>query len=168
MIYLYLTSIIMANVVTAQFAPLNFGWCIVPYGTFIIGLTFIFRDLVQQRIGRRKTYGVIGLALVLSAVTSAILGDPLTIVIASAVTFAFSETADTEIFTRLRGTFIEKVLYSSVIGGIVDSSIFVIIGLSPFGAGFLSWSQVPLAILGQILVKTLMQLGSVIAIRRFM
>lgn len=53
-IIFYLLSIVVANVVTAAFAPLQFGMFIVPMGTLFVGATFIFRDLVQNKYGRKK------------------------------------------------------------------------------------------------------------------
>ena len=156
-ILLYLVSIVTANVVTAAFAPLQLGVFIVPMGTLFIGATFIFRDLVQNKYGRKKTYIFIGTALALSAIVSAILGDTLIIVLASALSFAVAETTDTEIYTRLKLPMSWRVFYSGIVGGLLDSVIFVIIGLSPFGANFLPWEAVPAAILGQVIVKTIIQ-----------
>lgn len=157
-IIFYLLSIVSANVVTAAFAPLHFGMFIVPMGTFLIGATFIFRDLVQNKYGRAKTYLFIFTALILSALVSFILGDTLLIVVASAVSFVFAETADTEIYTRLKLPMAWRVFYSGIVGGFLDSVIFVVIGLSPLGANFLPWEAVPAAILGQIIVKTIIQM----------
>ena len=137
-ILFYLLSIVIANVVTAAFAPLQLGVLIVPMGTLLVGATFIFRDLVQNKYGRKKTYLFIFIALVLSAVVSSMLGDTLLIVLASAVSFLISETADTEIYTRLKLPMAWRVLYSGIVGGILDSVIFVIIGLSPLGANITS------------------------------
>lgn len=156
-IVFYLISIILANVITAAFAPLQFGVFIVPMGTLLIGATFIFRDLVQNKYGRKKTYGLIGVALILSAVVSYLLGDTLIIVLASAISFLIAETTDTEIYTRLKLPMSWRVFYSGLVGGLLDSVVFVIIGLSPFGANFLPWEAVPAAIVGQVLVKTLIQ-----------
>jgi queuosine precursor transporter len=156
-IFLYLVSIITANVITAAFAPLHLGMFIVPMGTLLIGATFIFRDLVQNKYGRAKTYMFIGAALILSALVSFILGDTLQIVFASALSFAVAETTDTEIYTRLKLPMSWRVFYSGVVGGLLDSVIFVIIGLSPLGANFLPWEAVPAAIIGQIIVKTIIQ-----------
>jgi len=153
----YLFAIITANVVTAAFAPLVFGQFIVPMGTLFIGFTFILRDLVQRKYGRRKTYVYIILALILSAVSSFLLGDTLAIVAASAISFLLAETADTEIFTRLKASLARRVFFSGLIGGTIDSAVFVVIGLSPIGAGFLPWAAVPAAILGQVVVKTTLQ-----------
>ncbi|WLR57014.1 VUT family protein [Mesobacillus subterraneus] len=156
-IFLYLISIVTANVITAALAPLQFGMFIVPMGTLLIGATFIFRDLVQNKYGRAKTYMFIGLALVLSAIVSYILGDTLTIVFASALSFAVAETTDTEIYTRLKLPMSWRIFYSGLVGGLLDSVIFVVIGLSPLGANFLPWEAVPAAILGQVIVKTIIQ-----------
>lgn len=157
-ILFYLLSIVIANVVTAAFAPLQFGMFIVPMGTLLIGATFIFRDLVQNKYGRAKTYIFISTALILSAVVSFILGDTLLIVVASAVSFVVAETADTEIYTRLKLPMAWRVLYSGIVGGFLDSAIFVVLGLSPLGANILPWEAVPAAILGQIIVKTIIQM----------
>lgn len=157
-ILFYLVSIVTANVVTAAFAPLQLGVFIVPMGTLLIGATFIFRDLVQNKYGRKKTYLFIIIALGLSALVSFMLGDTLLIVVASALSFVVAETADTEIYTRLKLPMAWRVFYSGIVGGFLDSVIFVIIGLSPLGANFLPWEAVPFAILGQIIVKTVIQM----------
>lgn len=154
---LYLLAIILANVITAAFAPLNIGIFIIPMGTFLIGATFILRDLVQNKYGRAKTYLFIGTALLLSALVSYLHGDTLLIVAASAISFALSESSDTEIYTRLKLPMAWKVFYSGLVGGLLDSIIFVIIGLSPMGSNILPWEAVPSAIVGQVVVKTIIQ-----------
>jgi queuosine precursor transporter len=156
-IVFYLLSIITANVVTAAFAPLHLGAFIIPMGTLFIGATFIFRDLVQNSYGRKKTYFLIGTALIISALVSFLLGDTMLIVLASAVSFAIAETTDTEIYTRLKLPMGWRVFYSGLVGGFLDSIVFVIIGLSPLGANFLPWEAVPVAITGQVIVKSLIQ-----------
>jgi queuosine precursor transporter len=162
-ILFYLLAIVLANVITAATVPLSLWVFIVPWGSFLIGATFILRDLVQQKYGRKTAYLTIITALFFSALTSSILGDPLTIVLASAISFLISETTDTEIYTRLKLPFYKRVFASGFVGGILDSAIFVIVGLSPLGAGFLPWNAVVMAILGQVIVKTIMQaIGSAI------
>jgi hypothetical protein len=157
LIFLYLLAIVLANVLTAAIDPIFLGQLIIPAGSLLIGATFILRDLVQNAIGRRNTYLTIAFAMVVSAITSWALGDTLWITFASAVTFLFSETADTEIYTRLRLPMSVRVLYSGIAGGVLDSVIFVVIGLSPLGAGFLPWEMVGYAVLGQITAKVGMQ-----------
>lgn len=156
-IVLYVSSIILANIISTVFSPVAIGPFLISLGTFLIGLTFILRDLVQNRLGKAKTYLIIGVALVLSAISSRILGDTFSIVLASAAAFAVSETTDTEIYSRLKVPMALRVFWSGFAGGILDSSVFVILGLSPIGAGFIPWSAVPMAIIGQIIFKTLLQ-----------
>lgn len=157
-VIIYLLTIIGANIVTARYGTFQLGVFLIPFGSFFIGLTLVMRDMVQNVYGRKKTYGFIALALILSAVSSRVLGDPLWIVMASTVTFLVSETIDTEIYTRFKIPFIRRVMYSGVASGFLDSALFVIIGISPFGMGFIEWTDVPYAILGQWMIKVLMQL----------
>ena len=165
-VILYLLSIVMANVLTAALPPMQFGIFIVPMGTMLIGGTFIFRDLVQNAYGRARTYLCIAVALILSACVSFLLGDTLWIVLASVISFVIAETADTEIYSRLKLPMSWRVFYSGLVGGLFDSAIFVIMGLSPLGAGMLPWEAVPAAIIGQIIVKTVIQfMGAVILSR---
>ena len=162
-ILLYLLGITTANVVTATFQPFPFGPFLVPFGTFFIGFTFVLRDLVQNKYGRNKTYIVILCALLLSAALSNLLGVTLWVVFASALSFIVSESLDTEIYTRLNKPMHTRIFLSGLVGGTFDSSIFVIVGLSPLGMGAITWSQVPLAIMGQIIVKTVLQgLGAIV------
>lgn len=165
-IALYLISIVVANVVTARFAPLHVGMFIIPMGTLFVGATFIFRDLVQNKYGRPKTYLFIFTALILSALVSYFLGDTLMIVAASALAFILAESADTEIYTRLKLPMAWRVFYSGIVGGLFDSAVFVIVGLSPLGAGFLPWSDVLAAIVGQVLFKTIVQMIGAIILNR--
>jgi queuosine precursor transporter len=156
-VLLYIVSIVLANVTTAGMAPFQIGPFLIPPGTFLIGATFILRDIVQEHHGRKQTYVVITTALVLSGVLSFLLGDTLTIMFASAISFALSETTDTEIYSRLKLPMKLRVFWSGTVGGTLDSAVFVIIGLSPIGAGFIPWRFIPMAIAGQVIVKVLMQ-----------
>ncbi|KGR77596.1 VUT family protein [Ureibacillus manganicus] len=165
-ILFYLLSIVIANVVTAKFAPLQLGLFIVPMGTLLIGATFIFRDLVQNKYGRTKTYLFILTALILSALVSFMLGDTLLVVVASAISFVVSETADTEIYSRLKLPMAWRVFYSGIVGGLLDSVLFVVIGLSPLGANVLPWEAIPAAITGQVIVKTSIQLLGALVLKQ--
>ncbi|UFJ39272.1 VUT family protein [Brevibacillus humidisoli] len=156
-IILYLLVIIAANIITAAFPPIQLWWFLVPTGSFLIGATFILRDLVQMRYGKKTTYLAIGIALLTSALSSYLLGDPLVVTFASAVSFIVSEATDTEIYSRLKRSLAKRLFWSGTIGGSLDSVIFVILGISPIGAGFIPWEAVPLAVAGQVLVKVLMQ-----------
>ena len=166
-IFFYMLGIVIANVITAMFAPIQLGLLLIPAGTFLIGATFILRDLVQERYGKKKTYLIIGITLVISAISSVFLGDILAITIASAISFLVSELTDTEIYSRMKTTFAKRVLVSGLVGGTLDSIIFVIIGLSPLLTNMLTWQMVPYAILGQLLMKAIMQILGVGVIKLF-
>lgn len=155
---IYILSIVIANVLAAKFAPLELGVFIIPWGTFFIGITLVMRDMVQNVYGRKRTYILIVVALIISAITSHLLGDELWIVFASVLSFAISETTDTEIYTRFKLPFVKRVLYSGVASGFLDSAVFVIAGISPLGLGFVPWELIPYAILGQWITKVVMQL----------
>jgi len=156
---LYISSIVAANVLTAHTAPLVFGIFVVTSGTWLIAATFPLRDAVQLHTSRAFSYAAIVLALVCSAATSRALGDTLAITGASALSFALSETLDTEAFTRLRGSLGRRVAFSGLVSGTLDSAVFCAIGLSPLGAGFVAWADLWKAILAQIVTKGLVQVS---------
>jgi uncharacterized PurR-regulated membrane protein YhhQ (DUF165 family) len=162
----YIGTIVAANIITAGTAPLTLGPFIVPWGTFLIGGTLVLRDAVQLRFGRRASYIGIALALVASAAASRGLGDPLAITGASAAAFAFSESAETEIFSRFRALLAARILWSGTASSLIDSILFILLGLSPLTTGIVPWPFIPLAILGQYIVKTAMvALGSGASLR---
>jgi hypothetical protein len=162
-ILFYILAVSMANIVTAKFAPLNIG-IIVPWGTLFIGLTFVLRDLVQLKHGRRTAYMSISAALIISALTSHLLGDTLMIVAASAISFAIAETTDTEVFTRWKGSIQKRIIFSGTAGSVLDSVIFAVVGLIP--AGYITWEVLPMAVLGQVIVKTIMQFVCVLFFKK--
>jgi uncharacterized PurR-regulated membrane protein YhhQ (DUF165 family) len=149
----------VSNILTAKFNPFIFcdGLLIVPVGSVFVGVTFVLRDFVQMKHGKRKTYATIFMAILLSAAMSVILGDTAHIAAASAVSFFVSEAIDTEIFSRLKKSFAARLMASGTIGGVVDSALFVIVGISPIGANMLQWRQVPYAVIGQTISKTVVQ-----------
>lgn len=160
--FLYLLIIAVSNILTARFNPFVFfdGLLIVPVGSVFVGATFVLRDFVQLKHGKRKTYATIFMAIFISAISSVILGDTAHIAVASAASFFVSEAIDTEIFSRLKKSFAIRIMVSGTIGGIVDSALFVVIGISPIGANMLQWSQVPNAVCGQMLAKAVVQIAA--------
>lgn len=163
----YVAAIVAANLLTAHYAPADIGPFLIPWGTWLIGATFILRDFVQRARGRRYAYGTIAVALVASALTSHHLGDTGWVTIASALAFAVSEATDTEVYTRLvsRARFSTRIAVSGLVSVPLDTVIFVTVGLSPLTTGFVSWAQMPNLILGQLLVKWAMQLLAALMVR---
>lgn len=155
--FFYCLSIVTANVLTASMDPAAVGKLIIPAGSWLIGLTFILRDLTQDKIGRKNIYMVILLALLLSAAVSGMLGDSLRVVLASSITFLVAELTDTEIYSRLKSSWLKRVVISGVVGGLLDSVLFVVLALSPLFNGPLSWELTAWGILGQFIVKSSLQ-----------
>lgn len=156
-IFFYLAAIVIANVITAALMPLKIGTFLIPYGTWFIGATLVLRDVLQYKYGRKRAYQAIIGALILSAITSKLLGDTLAITAASAVSFFISEAIDTEIYTKFKYAFVKRVLASGIVSSLIDSVVFIVIGLSPLISGILPWELVPNAVSGQFIVKGLMQ-----------
>lgn len=127
----------------------------------------MLRDFVQVRHGRKMTYLAIFGAFLLSGFLSVVLGDTVFVATASLLAFLVSETIDTEIFSRAKLSFTGRVLVSGIVGGILDSGIFVVAGMSPLTSGVLAWGQVPFAIIGQMVTKAVVQVLVVIILRRF-
>lgn len=159
-IVLYVAAIAAANVITAATTPLTAGPFVVVWGTFAVAFTFVLRDLIQLRHGRRVAYQAIGLGLLVALGVSFGLGDTLAVVVASTLALAVGETLDTEVFTRMRGHMPERIAVSGALGGLVDTALFVVVGLSPLWSGIIPWSAVPNAIVGVYLVKLALQLLS--------
>lgn len=159
---LYLLLIAVSNLLTAKFSPMVLagGLLIIPVGSVFAGAVFMLRDIVQLRHGKRKTYTTILWAALISAALSVTLGDTVHVAAASVVAFFLSEAADTEIFSRLRRSLPARVLISGIVGGCLDSAVFVVLGLSPLGANMLPWSAVPFAVFGQMLTKALVQIAA--------
>lgn len=160
--------IALSNIVTARYSPfvLFDGFLILPVGSVFAGFVFVLRDFVQLKHGRKKAYVTILCAMVISAFISIAVGDTAHIAVASTLSFLISETIDTEVFSYFKKSLVARVLLSGIVGGIADSAIFVVIGLSPIGTGALTWHQVPFAVVGQVLAKMVVQLAAAGVIAR--
>jgi queuosine precursor transporter len=165
-ILVYVACVAAANIVTATTEPLFFLGFVVTWGTFFAGATFVLRDLVQRGYGRGIAYAAIGAGLAVSAAFSLVYHDALPIAVGSLVAFAVSESLDTEVFTRVPWSFSGRVVLSGLVGGLIDTALFVIIALSPLWSGILTWGQVPRAILGVYLVKAALQLIGAALLRK--
>ncbi len=94
-----------------------------PSGVLAIGLALVLRDLVQRRLGLLWSF----LAIVVGTLLSASFAPP-ALVLASAVAFLVSETADLAVFTPLqkRGL-VMAALLSGLAGLVVDSILFLML-----------------------------------------
>jgi uncharacterized PurR-regulated membrane protein YhhQ (DUF165 family) len=117
----------MIGNVGTQCVPL--GPCLIPVapnilapsGVVVVGLAFVFRDLLQRRLGWKAAAAGILIGTVLSAVVA-----PAQLVFASATAFLVSETADMLVYTPLqRRRLVLAVAASSAVGLVVDSIVFL-------------------------------------------
>lgn len=154
----YIAVFAAANIVTAHTIPADIGPFLVTWGTWIIGATFVLRDLVQLAYGRAVAYLCIAASILVAAVTSAVLGDTLWIVVGSAAAIALSESLDTEVFTRLRAKVSTRIAISGIFGSALDSVAFSLIALSPWTSGIVPWDQMLNVIVGQMLAKFAVQI----------
>ena len=148
--FIYISVVLAANYTATWFFPLPiFGQ--VAVGTFIFGITFTQRDILH-RYGRKRVYQVIFLAAVLSVLESVVLGVPYRIVIASFSAIVLSETADTEVYQRLRDrSWMPKVISSNAVSIPIDTLIFNLLAF----LGVFPPLELLAIIWGEIVVKTL-------------
>ena len=94
-----------------------------PSGVLMVGLALVLRDLVQRRMGLAWSMA----AVLLGAALSALLAPP-ALVLASAVAFLLSESADLFVYTPLqRRGLVLAVAASGAVGLLVDSVAFLLL-----------------------------------------
>ncbi|MFD0035576.1 VUT family protein [Streptomyces sp. NPDC127172] len=149
----YIATIPAANWLVAHVGAVGVGFgYVAPAGVYMVGLTLVLRDAVQQLLGRRTAL----LAVALGVAVSYLLADP-ALALASVVGFAVSELADTYAYSRLRDRgLIGAVLGGNAVGLVLDSVLFL---------GIAFHSEQYLA--GQILAKAYMSLAAVAVIAAY-
>lgn len=102
--------------------PVGFG-LMAPSGVLMIGAALVLRDAVQQFLGMRWAVAAIACGVLLSIIVA-----PPSLVVASGVAFALSETMDLFVYTPLRKRNLPiAVLASASVGAVVDSAAFLLI-----------------------------------------
>jgi queuosine precursor transporter len=120
-VVLYVATIFAANWAIAAFGvvPVGFG-LMAPAGVYFAGVAFTFRDLTQEKLGRRAVVVAILLGAALSALVSP------QFALASGAAFLFSELADFGVYTPLRKRFwLWAIIPSNLVGALLDSVIFL-------------------------------------------
>lgn len=144
----FLATIIAANwaVVTFGIVPVGFG-LMAPAAVYFVGLSFIFRDMVQEHYGKSAAYKLILIGTALSALINP------AIAVASGAAFFASEVLDLQVYTRLRKRGMLKAsLASNVVGAVVDSLIFLAIAFGSYQ--FLLGQVVGKLLLGTVILVT--------------
>jgi uncharacterized PurR-regulated membrane protein YhhQ (DUF165 family) len=130
MIYLaaYILTILGANILITRFGFVAVGFgLLAPAGVYAAGASFVFRDLAQDRLGKRWAVA----AIVIGAALSAFLSPALAL--ASGIAFLVSELCDMAVYTPLRERGHRWVAWiaSNVVGAAIDSALFLLLA---FGA----------------------------------
>ncbi|MEX1217474.1 MAG: VUT family protein [Acidimicrobiales bacterium] len=109
-----------------------------PSALWVVGITFVLRDLIQLTIGRRWAW----LAILAGTVLSFWLASP-SLALASGVAFLASESIDAAIFTPIanRGRFLLAVTISGYCAGFLDSALFLRIAFDDWSG----WWQLGIA-----------------------
>ena len=136
-IILYLSSIILANILVHTFGIITVLGLTFPAGAVMIGLTFSFRDILQQRHGKWGCWVWMFAALIITFFFNK------NIAFASMSAFLISEFVDWSIFTYSKRPFNQRIMLSNLVGTPIDSVVFVVLAF-----GF-NWQ----AIWGQTIIK---------------
>jgi uncharacterized PurR-regulated membrane protein YhhQ (DUF165 family) len=116
---LYVLSIVVVNAAFVVFPPISPPWGgVFSFATLFVGATFILRDFAQQEIG-----GKVWLASLAGALITAAFNPRLAVVSGGA--FFAAELADQLVFTKVRGSFRARVLWSQLAGVALDTGAFL-------------------------------------------
>jgi queuosine precursor transporter len=140
-----------------------FGGLYAPAGVFAAGLGFLLRCALQEVAGRVWVLCAILVGAALSywlGASALIPGGHVSIAVASACAFTFSELADYGVYTPLRArSIIGSLTAAQVVGATVDSLLFLWLA---FGA-----AAIPSLFWGQVVGKMLMVLPAVVLIAAY-
>ncbi|MEU2313110.1 hypothetical protein CLM85_14110 [Streptomyces albidoflavus] len=154
----YTASITAANWLTARYDLITVAPGVTATaGTLAAGAALLARDLVQDTAGR--TWVLVGIAAgaALTWATSPVLA------FASVGAFAIAEAADMAVYTPLRDRgWARAVLASNIVGGILDTLIFLWLAGFPIVAATVTGQLV-----GKVLWATLLPVAVVTAVRRW-
>lgn len=136
----YLLSIVAVNFTFSHTQPTETPIGFLPPATIIVGVVFVLRDYVQRRIGH-----YVILPMLAGCALSYLMASPM-VATASLTAFLAAELSDWGIYTALRTEFHRRVLWSSVVGVLVDSCVFLpMIGLFSLGTVMVMWGSKMLA-----------------------
>lgn len=149
-ITVYVACTLLANYTLDSFLPLG-SFFLLNVGTLFFGITFTQRDRVHHH-GRRTVYQMILLAAVANVVLGTALGTPLRYVVVSFLSIVVAETADTEVFQRLKSRrWITRVATSNAISAPLDTVIFTLLAF--WGESFATSAWLTQVIVTDVLVK---------------
>lgn len=156
-LFVYISAIVSANVLSAHFGlvPVGFG-LVVTAGTYAAGFALLSRDFVHTYLGVRAV--LLGIAV--GVILSWFLATP-ALAMASAVAFLVAELVDMLVFLWIRPRgFVRAALISNCVSAPVDTVLFLWI------AGFpLMFESIVGQMVGKILWATIIPLAIFVAVR---
>lgn len=144
----FVGTVVLANYVVNRFGvvPVGFGQ-LAPAAVYVVGFAFLFRDAVQETLGRVA----VAVAILVGAALSALISPAFAL--ASGVAFLLSEFLDFAVYTPLRGkSWGGAIIASNAVGLVVDSFVFLWLA-TPLGPNRMSFMP------GQIIGKTYATIG---------
>lgn len=146
----YVACTLLANFTLDSFLPVG-SFFLVNVGTLFFGITFTQRDRVHA-FGRPTVYRMILLAAIANVALAAALGTPLRYVAVSFLSIVLAETADTEVFHRLRSRgWLRRVATSNAVSAPIDTIVFTVLAFA--GEAFATAGWMTQVIVTDVLVK---------------
>lgn len=138
LIFIYVSAIVLANQLVFMIGP----WWSIVNSVLLIGLDFILRDKIHEKIGLRK---VILLSVIAGLVSFFVNPEIGSIAIASSISFVLASIGDGVIYQSLiNRKWIVKSNSSNVVASAIDSSVFPFIAFGAF---------MPAIMIGQFMAK---------------
>lgn len=163
---LYIALIVISNMVTIWFKPISIGPILVPPSSWFMGFTFLLINLISTKESKLWTSSLIwvGLGITSSICFTQQLSQ--SIVIASGVAFIVSQYISNLLFDNFKKGYNDSFLnfICSSLGSLIDAALWIVLGLSPLGIGSVLWSGVIWAILGQVIVQSILQRAALVFI----
>lgn len=155
----YIVLVVIANLVTIYFVPLNVKGILIPPSSWFMGFTFLLINLISKYEKPKFAASLIWVGLFLTSLICFMQSLPQSLVVSSGVAFWISQKASVFIFDKLSNKLDSKIAnaLSSNIGSIIDATIWISLGLSPLGIGTVAYIDIPSAVLGQVLVQFILQ-----------
>ena len=120
---IYISTVVAINMAFAYIPPIIlFDGTIFTVGSVIAGLVFVARDFAQREVGHK----IVLLLMAAAGLLSYLLADPF-VAIASIAAFAISEISDYIVYSKYKGDFNKRVIFSSLVSVPIDTAVFLAI-----------------------------------------
>lgn len=138
LIFIYVSAIVLANQLVFIIGP----WWSIVNSVLLIGLDFILRDKIHEKVGLKK---VILLSIIAGLVSFFVNPEIGSIAVASSISFVLASIGDGVIYQALiNRKWIVKSNSSNVVASVIDSAVFPLIAFGAF---------MPAIMIGQFMAK---------------